>query len=147
MTTITLAGVPMNKLLLQRRLPVLKYHSRMSETYMSDGGPDAPALRVNQPLGAHISYADFEFTANALTAGQIQTLGNAFLDQYTPQTLTISWSEEDSVSYSVLFGPDGFDYDIQDEDVDYDDHLMSTSAGIYTADFILRILSVVAEGS
>lgn len=131
-TTIQLCGVTMSRVQLPKRLPYPQYRSRIKEHFMTEG-EGGPGIRVIEPLGAHISYSDFEFAAGFLTAANIVTFETAFLDQRTPQTLTITVPGDSTVTYYVLFDANGLEVMLQDSFVGYDEDL-------YSAIFKLKIL-------
>lgn len=123
-TTISLCGVTMTRVQLARRLPYPQYRSRMKEHFMTEGESGA-GIRVLEPLGAHISYSDFQFAAGFLTSANIITFETAFFNQRTAQTLTITVPDDSAVSYKVLFGENGLEVMLQDELVEYYQNLYS----------------------
>lgn len=134
-TTIQFCGITLTRVQLEKQLPYPTYRNRIKEHYMSQGS-DGPGIRVIEPLGAHISYSDFNFSAGFLTTSNIQTFENAFWDYRTPKTLVISVPGDSNVVYSVLFGEPGLEVALQDKNVEYYDDL-------YAARFNLKILSKV----
>lgn len=134
-TTITFCGVVMERFQLTKQLPFPIYKSRLKEHYMTEGTGGA-GIRVLEPLGAHVSYCDFEFRAGFLTSANIITFETAFFDQRTPKTLIITVPDDSTVTYKVLFAEDGFQPSLQDAGVEYYEDL-------YMVDFKLKILNKV----
>lgn len=138
-TEIQFCGITFNRLQLGSRLPVPIPSSRLREHFMTEGG-DGPGIRVIECLGAHLSYSDFNFRAEMITAGELSTLLSAFLDQRTPKTLRIYNPTVGLAVYEVLFAENGFKPDMLDDLSDYEDDYP------YAADFELKILRLVSSG-
>lgn len=136
-TSITFCGVALSRLELSTRLPVPMPQSRLKEHFMTEGTL-GPGIRVIEPLGAHMSYSDLRFRAEKLTAANLTTFLNAFLDQRTPKTLVISNVTIGAATYSVLFAENGFKPDMLDDLSDYEDEFP------YAADFEVKILRRVS---
>lgn len=133
-TVISLAGQTFSGIELPNPLPIPTPVGRMKEWFMSDGGEDDPGLRVQEPLGAHVSYSDFEFTLGALSRAKIDALSTAFYNQATAKAFSITPPDEPSMLYTVLFAPDGFQPALR-RGCGYDDPLR------YSARIRLRILT------
>lgn len=139
--TFSFCGVTLTREQLNSRLPMPTYKSNIKEHFMTDGA-DGNGIRVIEPLGAHISHCDFEFSASLLTASDLELFEQAYFDQRTPKTLVITIPGYVTTTYTVLFAADGYQPALQDSWVEYYEE-------IYRADFKLHILSssVVVPGS
>jgi len=123
-TIITFEGVAMTGIQLPKRLPYPEYTCRLKEWFMTEGALES-GIRVIEPLGAHISYSDFEWAAGNLTAANLVTFENSFFAQRTPKTLVITVPGDSAQTFSVLFAADGYKPQPQDALVGYDENLYS----------------------
>lgn len=137
-TAISFCGVTLTRLQLATRLPVPMPSCRLKEHYMTEGS-EGPGIRVIEPLGAHMSYSDLRFRAEMLTAANLTTFLNAFLDQRTAKTLAIYNPLVGTAVYEVLFAENGYKPDMLDDLSDYEDDYP------YAADFEVKILRLVSS--
>lgn len=138
--TFQMCGVTMNREQLGDKLPMPTYQSNIKEHFMTDG-EDGNGIRVLEPLGAHSSHCDFEFTADLLSASELATFEAAFFDQREPKTLRIQVPLFMDKTYTFLFAADGFKPEMMDTYVEY---FHDTP---YKATFRLHIMTVNATGS
>lgn len=92
-------------------LPMPTFSSNVKEHYMTDG-ENGNGIRVIEPLGAHISHCDFDFTIGRLSPADVTAFRTAFFNQRTPQTLTITVPSYSSNSYTVIFASGGLSISI-----------------------------------
>lgn len=134
--TITIDAVTINSMLVRSKLPMPIPRGIMKEYIMSEGS-SGPGIRVLDPLGVHVSYTDFEFEGQLITASDLSLLQGYWLDYRRPKTLTITEVDISTDVYKFLFAEDGFLPDLQSAAVDY-------SEDKYRCKFKLKILNKVA---